>query len=306
MRAPRGRFVFPLGVLAGVLLLRTLQPGTAEADAFSNYVKKSGDYMSGSLRFYGTNNNWPLRIVGSSSTARGICLVFTDPSTCNAGLGYSSGDGAIETTANTPFIAFGRINAARGGSSGPAVIAGNGGNGFRDVGIAFASFPTCGSGEWLAGTFMYDTTNNCLRVCNGSSWGGCLVDTTTTGAFVDAYSGPCQNDGTGTPQAICNANDLAWPGGYISTRTGASISPNATCTCTKAGTGTNFTLQLLDNGVATGATATVSCTTAAGTDFVAAFGTTSTTAGHHYTVSKHANCSGSNPSGCSCVLQVTP
>jgi hypothetical protein len=124
-------------------------------------------------------------------------------------------------------------------------------------------------------------------------------------AKISAYSGPCQ---TGSSSSnLCAVNDLAWPGGYISARTGATIAANATCSCLVAGTGgTTYTLQLFDNGVAVGSSPAVSCTTAAGTDFVAAFGSQSTTAGHHYTVSKHTTTCTTQPGGCACILQVTP
>lgn len=124
-------------------------------------------------------------------------------------------------------------------------------------------------------------------------------------AYVNAYAGPCQTGSTSS--SLCAVNDIPWPGGYISARTGASISATATCTCLVAGAGgTTYTLQLLDNGVAA-QTATVSCTTAAGTDFSASWSVpTSTTAGHHYTVSKHTTTCTTQPAGCACVLPVTP
>jgi hypothetical protein len=155
-------------------------------------------------------------------------------------------------------------------------------------GATEATLPSCSAADSV---LQYNTSTHAYS---------CVAQ----GASISAYSGPCQSGSASS--SLCSTNDLAWPGGYISARTGATISGNATCSCLVAGSGTTYQLQLFDNGVATGSTATVSCTTAAGTDFAAAFGSVSTTAGHHYTASKHTNCTTTQPAGCACILQVTP
>lgn len=56
----------------------------------------------------------------------------------------------------------------------------------RSTGVAFASFPTCNGG--IAGALEYDTTNSCVRACNGSAWGSCLQPS----SFINNYwSGVC-------------------------------------------------------------------------------------------------------------------
>lgn len=42
----------------------------------------------------------------------------------------------------------------------------------RSQGVAFASFPTCNGG--VAGAILYDTTNSCEKICNGTAWSVCV------------------------------------------------------------------------------------------------------------------------------------
>lgn len=72
------------------------------------------------------------------------------------------------------------------------------GNGVQDTGRAFASFPTCNAGN--AGLYMYDTTNSCLRVCNGTAW-ACV--STGTQPFGQALYADAARDFASVPANDC-------------------------------------------------------------------------------------------------------
>lgn len=142
----------------------------------------------------------------------------------------------------------------------------------RTTGVALASFPTCNGG--LAGAMEYDTTNSCVRVCNGSGWGSCLQPS----SFINNYwssvcFGACSEDvnftggirsqGGSMTRMVCawgttgsggstgvevNVYDVTAAGAICSCVVGAcNIAANTPTVCTCSGTyvsGNIYTMQL--------------------------------------------------------------
>lgn len=151
----------------------------------ASYVRKSGDFMSGALKF-NTSLRDPLILSQSTTATVGMCFNRT----CTNEIVAVNSTGAMgingfATIAGAQTVTFNKLVATTNSHPGIEIT---GTSGVKLAGAATASLPACNAGN--EGSMQYDTTLNKWKVCNSSGIGWETLATNTSGNFAgsDAWT----------------------------------------------------------------------------------------------------------------------
>lgn len=141
----------------------------------ASYVRKSGDFMSGALKF-NTSLRDPLILSQSTTATVGMCFNRT----CTNEIVAVNSTGAMgingfATIAGAQTVTFNKLVATTNSHPGIEIT---GTSGVKLAGAATASLPACNAGN--EGSMQYDTTVDRYKVCNSAGVGWENIETSVS------------------------------------------------------------------------------------------------------------------------------
>lgn len=149
-------------------------------------------------------------VVSIGTAAGGSVFTIGGSTVIRGGAGYSTMNDSTGTTlaysTGTVLLQDNVTNAFTGPVTGTSTLTAT--TYLRTIGVATGSLPTCNAGT--AGALEYDTTETCVKYCNGTAWSICPL--TTAAAINYQWSNVCFG--------ICS-EDVNFTGGMRTTGAGA-------------------------------------------------------------------------------------